>query len=660
MKKLQLTHCRYPALLLIICLLSLNVSGQTYNDGPIELKIRVTEVRVEYDSNTTNSNDYTLQDAVGVIMTSFAPITYNIRPDEITCKVWARDNVDLDNQSWQGGDCMTGNLPMTTGGPEVFTLSAPKVIFSHKYNSQQVPQFLDLKLEAWEDDLPSDFDLIQPNNIAGILENNCNSADGFSRCVYDGTTRNCFTLFGSGTLPEQDDIHCVSDSFFLGLDYRAAGPPGQWNSHGFIAGNASANNYYQPKVESYWRYLVPVAGKITSESGSPVREVFLSASGTAPANSLSELNGIYSLGLDPGASYMVRPSKSNDQNVTNGISTIDILLIKKHLLGVNLQSPYKIIAADVNSSGSVTTADVLLVNAMVLQNIAKFPGNKLWSFVTHDFVFTDPTNPFPYDSSRYYASVSALTNQDYIGVKLGDVNNSWDPNIPKTESYAGEVILTTDCVSSTQAGQEILIPIKAKQFENISGMQFTLNWNENELDFSGIRNGSLQVDAATQKTIKGKLGVLWTDENAEPISLNEDEVLFSLRFISKSQGDCHLDLNSSFIAMEAVNADLELLEIQLLKDEPSALNESGYRVYQNVPNPFSDHTTISFELPQEKQVGIKVYDMLGKVVEKFNGTYPAGSHQIKIGNSQLARGVYYLQFETDDYRQSIKMTYIGE
>jgi hypothetical protein len=51
--------------------------------------------------------------------------------------------------------------------------------------------------------------------------------------------------------------------------------------------------------------------------------------------------------------------------------------------------------------------------------------------VASDFVFADAMHPFPFDNSRSYANINTdHLNQDFIGIKMCDVNNSWNPLIP--------------------------------------------------------------------------------------------------------------------------------------------------------------------------------------------------------------------------------------
>src|SRR5688572_25075968 len=240
-----------------LLLSSLATIAQTYSDGPMQLQIRVTEVRVDYHPDLSTSDDFNLSGSIGGVINGIFPLP-NLATDEIGVKVWARASQDITGAGWQGGTpTYKADLPMAVGGPETFVIPSPTPILNIPYTGSTVPQFFDLKLQAWEDDKPGDFDQL-PASAAGILTNDCQTVDGLSRDVYEGNSTCCIKIFGACVYSETDDRECNADPFQVNLDYRL-GPPCQWYSHGFVAGNCPSNNYYQVKVESYYRFTVGTA-----------------------------------------------------------------------------------------------------------------------------------------------------------------------------------------------------------------------------------------------------------------------------------------------------------------------------------------------------------------------------------------------------------------
>lgn len=176
---------------------------------------------------------------------------------------------------------------------------------------------------------------------------------------------------------------------------------------------------------------VTISGGIFTESGDPVPSVTVNLTGDATDNFVTGIDGLYSFTVPAGGSYTIAPSKNDDITANNGISTLDIILIQKQILSVDsLDTPCKIIAADVNGSQSVSTLDIVLMRTVILGNVSSFPNGRLWEFVKSDFVF-DNLHVFSFEKSRTYSGISqSQINQDFIGIKLGDVNESWDNGIP--------------------------------------------------------------------------------------------------------------------------------------------------------------------------------------------------------------------------------------
>jgi hypothetical protein len=84
-----------------------------------------------------------------------------------------------------------------------------------------------------------------------------------------------------------------------------------------------------------------------------------------------------------------------------------------------------------------------------------------------------------------------------------------------------------------------------------------------------------------------------------------------------------------------------------------------YSLSQNYPNPFNPTTKISFDLPKQGFVSLKIYDVLGKEVAKLvNEHRNAGNHIIDFNASYLSSGVYYYRIEAGNFVETKKMLLI--
>jgi photosystem II stability/assembly factor-like uncharacterized protein len=66
------------------------------------------------------------------------------------------------------------------------------------------------------------------------------------------------------------------------------------------------------------------------------------------------------------------------------------------------------------------------------------------------------------------------------------------------------------------------------------------------------------------------------------------------------------------------------------------------KINQNYPNPFNPSTVISYSIPSNASVTLKVYDMLGKEVKTLvNGYQSSGSYNFRFDGSNLSSGIYF-------------------
>jgi hypothetical protein len=134
----------------------------------------------------------------------------------------------------------------------------------------------------------------------------------------------------------------------------------------------------------------------------------------------------------PEAGYQFDITPTKNINPLNGVTTFDLTLISKHILGIEaLDSPYKMIAADANQDGKITTFDIVILRTLILGVTKELPSGKSWRFLPEDYVFPNPQNPFmPAFPERIEVPNTADPmpgNFRFNGIKIGDVNFSADP-----------------------------------------------------------------------------------------------------------------------------------------------------------------------------------------------------------------------------------------
>ena len=109
-------------------------------------------------------------------------------------------------------------------------------------------------------------------------------------------------------------------------------------------------------------------------------------------------------------------------------------------------------------------------------------------------------------------------------------------------------------------------------------------------------------------------------------------------------------------------ATAEYADRFLITTQPRELDSTipdAVALNQNYPNPFNPTTQITYELPQQTDVRLTVYDMVGRQVATLvNETVQAGVHNVNFDASSLSSGVYIYRLQTGSTTLSRKLTVI--
>ena len=148
--------------------------------------------------------------------------------------------------------------------------------------------------------------------------------------------------------------------------------------------------------------------------------------GAQIATTTTDIGGSYQFtDVASGGDYVVRIDKDD---TASGLSSADQIKIGRHKVGLEpFDTIYKIIAGDVNDSGSLTSGDQIKIGRFKVGLDASLTSG-VWKFFSSDAVL-DAINYLTTGLSRVYANLAAdAPDQDFVGVKMGDVNNSWTSN----------------------------------------------------------------------------------------------------------------------------------------------------------------------------------------------------------------------------------------
>jgi hypothetical protein len=82
----------------------------------------------------------------------------------------------------------------------------------------------------------------------------------------------------------------------------------------------------------------------------------------------------------------------------------------------------------------------------------------------------------------------------------------------------------------------------------------------------------------------------------------------------------------------------------------------GFFLYRSYPNPFNASAVIRYKLPQQMQVTIDIYDILGRQVTTLqDGLQSAGNHQVTWNAKGFSSGTYFYKIQAGGFIETKKM-----
>lgn len=89
-----------------------------------------------------------------------------------------------------------------------------------------------------------------------------------------------------------------------------------------------------------------------------------------------------------------------------------------------------------------------------------------------------------------------------------------------------------------------------------------------------------------------------------------------------------------------------------------------FKIHQNYPNPFNSSTTFKYQVPEEEQLNITVYNIRGEKVKAIvNKTTSPGYYKIRWNGKnkygeKVSSGLYIVRMRAESFNQNIKLTYV--
>lgn len=422
------------------------------------------------------------------------------------------------------------------------------------------------------------------------------------------------------------------------------------NIHASCSPVDGLNRVISGKVISYTDEL-PMPGMLVNRKWNQAESVH--------EQCITDEAGQYSFPSNPFyENYILSVHKNDD--ILQGVSTLDLVLIQKHLLGLeSFNSAHQFIAADINNSGDITSLDLLLLRKLILGINQNFPNGRSWLFLetAHEL---DILNPWYFHTEIGIDELSEdVLNADFKTVKIGDVNESFihaynaDSEVRNASSIELKIV-----DRSVIAGETLLVGVFADQVVTLEGLQMKFSFED--LQINRVLPGFITIREANYHLDENRtLSLSWN--SSEALELPAGTALFYLEISGTKEATLSntLKFSSDGFRHEAYRASgAEMYALNL--NFGLQTNKPGVMLYQNAPNPFTGLTTIRFYLPEAQQAKIIITDIQGRTLHLMEDLYEGGIHEIPLALAEKLNGpgIYLCKLVTVDEQLVNKMVLV--
>jgi len=353
--------------------------------------------------------------------------------------------------------------------------------------------------------------------------------------------------------------------------------------------------------------------------------------------------------LEKGSPYFVKGY--NNEDALNGVSTLDLIQIQKHLLGI---TPFttldQFIAADINHNGNISVLDLVELRKLILGKYSEFPRNTSWRFGSlPQEMNSSNISQFREVSSIEYLEPDTLV-MDFVGIKIGDLNGdvqlNSQPSIIESRNENQFRLIVED--QRIVPNIPFSIQIKTNNESDIAGMQFALDLNG--MDLSSLTGSAIPITEENFSIIDGILRFSWSSN--ETIHVSSNDILFIIVLKSSFGGllSDKIKLEEQILKPEIYLENLENVKLDFIIENKDLVSNSA-NFLKIEPNPIYSSASIHFFLTEGGPIEIRLIDISGRILSVINKTYLSGEYteEITADDFTSIKGVIYCQMVSNGF-----------
>jgi hypothetical protein len=401
--------------------------------------------------------------------------------------------------------------------------------------------------------------------------------------------------------------------------------------------------------------VTSILGRVRTEEGEAVSdvEVAMHLPDNTILEGLSDEEGLFAFETHWYQDASIEAQR--DGEPLNGVNTQDIIEIQRHILGAEFfDSPYQIIAADINNSAGVSMYDIVHARRLILGYYDEFPDNKPWTFVHSEHEFADPA--FPYDFDEKIELGNSFNALEFIAIKTGDVNGSTD--LSGLRSAETRSVINWEYKIEKIDQDAHLISFSAVEDLELEGFQIELEFND-KMAVNKLIQGVLDLSSEFYYQRENHLTISYN--SLDPVQINKGELLFSVpvEFLSLPE------ISEDIVSLISTRIKAEIYQNNMTKtiglNYHSIPVSEHFKVSNSSPNPFSNRTSFALEMPVNGNVEWQIVDAFGNKVFHQTQKVSKGMNEIDIDGVVLDKpGLYFITFKSGDTVVTKRILYLNQ
>lgn len=385
--------------------------------------------------------------------------------------------------------------------------------------------------------------------------------------------------------------------------------------------------------------------------------------GTEVARDTSDGAGVYNFSNVANGSYMISYDKytADTMQVGNEVNAVDVALLK-YLLGHDtLVDPSRNFtakhrrAANVDNSIVINAVDVARAKAKIGS-----PYDPAYNFPKGNWVAFDTLITVSGSNLNLTLKTVCYGDYDASSSKYKDSTTTWG----SAKSFSREIIHESDEMVMTNDNGYFEIPLSiSTKMNELSALGLELNYPASQYKLVSAvvpnaksKNGSLKINASLQEIIAsdddllvtdidGVIRVVYATTNHFDVAANDQLIVLGFRAINDlPQGELDFFLSGTGVIADQYGVENEETYLSMPKVMVQG-TQNGFE-FTGYPNPFNGEANLTYSLPENGSVKLKVYNAIGELVsELVNETQQNGRHMVTFTPENLPAGMYTFKLE---------------